>query len=644
MRSRSFPSALHHRGIADGGLRLLAWLLLFWLAACGQAFGGDAGRDAATPDDYIVQRGYWRDDSGQAAFDDARRQVYTPYSLILNRGFTEAAHWVRLRIAASTEPLALRIGPAWLDSILLYDPAYAAEPVTAGDRHPLREGALPGLGYTFVLPPGAQPRDIWLRLESTSAHWLVANAAPVPAQSRVGTRQIIWASAYTSVLLLILFLLASLWWGQREKILGLYLIRHAAYTYYGAAYLGLPAMLLPDWLAPAWHDLGFSLTVVAMLPLSVCFDQAFIGSYRPHRFWLWMLRLSGLSGLGLIALLLSGHVSLALYLNACAVMIGIVFMTLAALSCPSSTDVQHIMPRNVMVAYYLLIFSSLVVGVGSLLGWLKTSSWSQYTLILHGLVSGLFMAGILFVRAQRLAERSRQIAWQLHQAQQETALEQRRREEQSQFLHMLMHELKTPLSVVSFALGNKTNREQNLDHAGRAIQDMKAVIERCVQADQVSKAELTLHKRAFDLPALIGACLHDLPEAGTRVTLACADALPIVESDPQLLRIAIGNLVANALRYSDPLTPVELRLVPESRQQQPGIRLDVANRPGMAGWPDPARVFSKYYRADGAQRQSGSGLGLYLSRQLAQSLGSTLDYAPTDTLVQFSLWIPQTLN
>jgi signal transduction histidine kinase len=116
--------------------------------------------------------------------------------------------------------------------------------------------------------------------------------------------------------------------------------------------------------------------------------------------------------------------------------------------------------------------------------------------------------------------------------------------------------------------------------------------------------------------------------------------LPRPHTDPQLLQIIVTNLLTNAAHYSDPLTPIGVTLNPSSRDEQPGLELRVSNTPGMAGWPDAEQVFSKYYRASGAQRESGTGLGLFLSRELAHSLGGTLVYAPSPQHVEFVLWIP----
>lgn len=78
-----------------------------------------------------------------------------------------------------------------------------------------------------------------------------------------------------------------------------------------------------------------------------------------------------------------------------------------------------------------------------------------------------------------------------------------------------------------------------------------------------------------------------------------------------------------------------------ARDGRSGVEIRVTNEPGEAGWPDPDRVFRKYYRSPGARRGSGSGLGLYLVAGLARMLGGAAEYRPTSAQVQFVVWLPE---
>lgn len=590
--------------------------------------------------DHIIARAYWQDDSAQASFETARGQSYTPYQKILSRGYTDSVHWIRLTLAASPQPLGLRINPAWLDSITLFDPANDHATITVGDRHPTQNNALPGLGYSFELPASPSPRQVWLRLQTTSSHLLDAEAIPIVQVPQASTVQITLSALYTSVLVLILFVLISIWWVQRDKVLGTYLIRHAFYTYYGAAYLGLPTLLFSAWLPPTFFDFAFSLSATLMLPIAIRFDIIFLSGYRPQKQLMLLLKAFGLISLFVPLALLAGHARLALQTNVLLLIAATSVMALTALSCRPDQPTEQILSKKVMVTYYTLIFSSLLIGLFNVIGWVQVQGWTLYALILHGLVSGLMMAGILLVRAQRMANLSQQMRWQLKKAQQDMAQEQRQRQEQSQFLHMLMHELKTPLTVVSLALGTRKNREENLEHAGRAIQDMKAIIDRCVQADQLGQLALQQSLQAVNVFALIQQLAEKLPTLEKRLRIQMPGRLPELQTDQQLLQIILNNLLDNAARYSDSLTHVTVSLLAQERQNQSGLAICVRNTPGVAGWPDEHMLFDKYYRAVGAQRESGSGLGLFLSRQLAQSLGGTLNYTPSAQLVEFTLWIP----
>ena len=61
---------------------------------------------------------------------------------------------------------------------------------------------------------------------------------------------------------------------------------------------------------------------------------------------------------------------------------------------------------------------------------------------------------------------------------------------------------------------------------------------------------------------------------------------------------------------------------------------------GNAGWPDPQKIFSKYYRSPHAQRQPGTGLGLYLVKHLVDLLGGEISYQPNTDSIQLVVNLP----
>ena len=217
-------------------------------------------------------------------------------------------------------------------------------------------------------------------------------------------------------------------------------------------------------------------------------------------------------------------------------------------------------------------------------------------------------------------------------------LEIRRRNEQSRYMDMLSHELKTPLAVISLSLGVASIPAEVKQRVARATKAMNVILERCLQSDQIEHRQVSVSV----LPCQISEVLFDAVarcEAPQRVLLEAGN-LPLCKTDVQLFEVALDNLIGNALKHGTPDGLVNVHAGEARRALRKGICIAVSNTPGASGFPDPLQVFHKYYRAAGSHGKSGSGLGLHIAHGCARNLGGALRYRPTPESVRFELWIP----
>ncbi len=218
------------------------------------------------------------------------------------------------------------------------------------------------------------------------------------------------------------------------------------------------------------------------------------------------------------------------------------------------------------------------------------------------------------------------------------SIEAKRRDEQDRFMSMLSHELKTPLSILRLALGSETLQPGIRRHARRAVEDMSAVIERCLQADRLKYARFSPVYTPIDFATMLEelAAASMVPE---RLNIQQMP-LPPCRSDAHILKIIVSNLIDNALKYGVVGGEIVIAMVPATHGSKKGVAVRVTNSIGGAGKPDGAKVFEKYYRAAQAHSKTGSGLGLYLAANLARLLNCTLRYLPSQDEICFELWIP----
>jgi signal transduction histidine kinase len=208
---------------------------------------------------------------------------------------------------------------------------------------------------------------------------------------------------------------------------------------------------------------------------------------------------------------------------------------------------------------------------------------------------------------------------------------------------MLTHELKTPLSVVSLALGGSaTSRPQMRERALRAVNAMQAVIDRCAQIARFDH----VHPSGDESPILreidAQVVLREAMAAQEHADLIDVEPPPAMltcKADRQLLAIVLSNLLDNAIKYAPPGSRVRVSINVAAFRGRSGMAICVSNPVGRAGRPDVNHLFEKYHRGAHARHRSGSGLGLYLSHRLAKRMDGHLSLLDGED-VRFELWLP----
>lgn len=297
--------------------------------------------------------------------------------------------------------------------------------------------------------------------------------------------------------------------------------------------------------------------------------------------------------------------------------------------------------------YVLLLMANLLPllgGIGTvavLLGLLPGSMWILQGFQL-GILGSLILLQLLLVRkARRLDAQAKESRAMANQATLQAHLEHQRLEEQQQFMSMLTHELKTPLSLIGLTLQGGASSERSRHLANQALQNVVAIIDRCAMASLMEEQTLVVKPVPCSLEAELDTLLVKLgDDAKRRCRLQIDSDAPFVMADPLFLNTVLVNLLDNALKYAPSLSPVSIDVQRAEESGKLGLAVTISNQAGSSGLPDPQRVFDKYYRSDGASRFSGSGLGLYIVHNLAGMMGGSVNIEIDNNRVSFLLWLP----
>ncbi len=226
-----------------------------------------------------------------------------------------------------------------------------------------------------------------------------------------------------------------------------------------------------------------------------------------------------------------------------------------------------------------------------------------------------------------LALRIREMEKDRAQAQEEARLSALSAEEQRHFVGMLSHEFRAPLAdienaalTIEAAGGNLPDRaRERLERIRGQSRQLGGMVDNFLAAQAFQQGAIALKAERTSLRALLDGLIARYSELITPERLACQVEPPDLEAklDGEMMEIAIGNLIANALRYSPPETPVRV----SAELQGGALCITVADQGAGMSEEETARLGEMYFRAQSAKGVKGTGLGLYMTKMIIAAHG-----------------------
>ena len=428
------------------------------LLACLQFCGCSSVKQDGSPS--LIEAQDWLiDTSGKATLEDVMSSTnWTSMSGWESWGFGSESIWVRIKLRAATEDnqtsWSMRIRPAVLDYVTLYDPATNSV-LRTGDALPLDpDDEMASIVFTLPVSSLPKERTIYLNVTTTSARTLNIEVLPAGYAQHLNRLQE-WGMGFATVVSAVFaFWALGQWLTSREKVIGAFAVKQIISTLWSFFILGFARILIGEQPPEGVLSTISSMILFWLIATTLWFYVALLQLYRASPLLLRMCKTLAAIVLIMQIGVFSGYASSTLFTGNVAALLGfaLVFITsLTAVSQPHKQPISLVFFILYFVAYGVLNSWTILIN----LGWVKTSSMAIFGNITQAIFDGLIMFVMLQIRTRELQKEHHQLAISLQHSKETAEAEKQHREEQSQLFAMLA---KTPGQVIGGPGGDIANR------------------------------------------------------------------------------------------------------------------------------------------------------------------------------------------
>ena len=191
------------------------------------------------------------------------------------------------------------------------------------------------------------------------------------------------------------------------------------------------------------------------------------------------------------------------------------------------------------------------------------------------------------------------------------------------------HDLRTPLASATAAVTSlrsqdvtwtRGERDELLATADESLTRLASLVSDLLDLSRLRAGVLTVLRQVLWLDALLPPVLDELGPDAANVVIDLPDELPAVVGDAALVMRVLVNVVGNALRHAQDAVPPVL----SGRDCGDRVELHVIDHGRGIPEQERERIFSPFQRLGDTDNTSGLGIGLALSRGLAEAMGGAL--------------------